>query len=249
MVLAFVRLDNQATAFMGMRSPAFDAHILSSRKFVFGSPFKEAEFRVSCCMNMVLAFYRGPVSDYRFRNTPVLPEGASEEAHALWRQIEDVEKYLDSCTLTESQNALLRLHHAESAILLTGCIQRNESVYERCLPHFRCIISSSELLIEQQKFDFSVDMVSVSALYMVALKCRTNDLRRRAVELMAMTGAEGAWEGPMHVQIAEVILKIEEDGDPVHSVDIYPESASKRAAFYVRQWRDGWYTSRYEISW
>lgn len=59
---------------------------------------------------------------------------------------------------------------------------------------------------------FTMELGIIQPLYFTATKCRTGDLRRRAVAALRTSGREGVWDGPAMALLVERIMAIEEHG-------------------------------------
>lgn len=243
-----MRLDLQAAVFLGWRAPAMDVNILQAKLFLFSTTFKTVEFNLLCLVNKVMRFIRQESDQFRYGEADVLPVGAVKKRHNLLVEMQQLQSSLDCDNFSEEQKALLKIQWASTFIMLTGSVMRDETLYDTCETHFESIFTAAETIMNTKKREFSLDMVLISPLYLVALKCRKTEIRSRALELLQATSLEGAWEGQVNYKIGEIVSDMEQNGALVQSVTIFLEPKGRKASLHI-QTLDDTRLSRREISW
>lgn len=111
---------------------------------------------------------------------------------------------------------MLRLHRLIAYIYLTKGMSLEESVCDTFLPGFEQALGLAEGLCARLNEArnpriFMLDMEIVSPTYLIAVKCRQPQLRRRAISLLrTMHRREGFFDSDLAAAIAERVISIEE---------------------------------------
>jgi hypothetical protein len=82
---------------------------------------------------------------------------------------------------------------------------------------FETMVEHAEMLLQlecgQKQSSFTFDMEIILPLYIVAVKYRHGDLRRRAIlALRSQQRQEGVWNSHLAARVAEYLMRLEEQG-------------------------------------
>ncbi|KFA81390.1 hypothetical protein S40288_08387 [Stachybotrys chartarum IBT 40288] len=123
---------------------------------------------------------------------------------------------------------ILRAYHTMGGIILeTSLSPKREIAFNAFTSEFASIISQSEDVLrlagclDPQPLQpqicgldpaFSIECGGLPLMYYTSLKCRSPQLRRKAISLLSRTKhTEGLWTGPVLSQIATEIMQLEEE--------------------------------------
>lgn len=128
------------------------------------------------------------------------------------------------------QCAVIWISYLVTFIILSTCIEPDESSYDEYITQFKEIINHarSVLLTDGEKTRnagrrLSLEMSVVYPLSITAFKCRDSTVRRHAISLLHISGQEGVWNGKMLATMAEHVVEYEES----HAyVDVGSEGSS-----------------------
>ncbi|KFA69087.1 hypothetical protein S40285_08232 [Stachybotrys chlorohalonatus IBT 40285] len=139
---------------------------------------------------------------------------------------------------------ILRGYHTMGGIVLeTSLSPKREVAFNAFTSEFASIISQSEDLLrlagclDPQPFQpricgldpaFSIECGGLPLMYYTSLKCRSPQLRRRAISLLSRTKhTEGLWTGPVLSQIATEVMQLEEEECDLKVLEQTTERAKK----------------------
>lgn len=116
--------------------------------------------------------------------------------------------------------ALLMAQTKVSHIMLSGTFFTSESSYDVFLPEFTAIINLAEIVLpylasSHQGGDprFSVDIGVVPGIFLVASRCRFDDVRKRAIEMLFSCDLrEGIWDALAVAHVAKWLRSLELEG-------------------------------------
>lgn len=248
-----------------MRPPALEPDKVASRVFVFDSVYQEADLKLMSITNHMYRFIRGTADDFRYREQAPIPEFAFAEEVAVNAQLRAFyKKYLEPTEKTSKmsvlQIALLRIKYLTAVINMAGCLDPDETIYDRYAAEFAEIVQlAAEILHHRRqkqsvdRADFALEMTVMQPLYVTGTKCRCPVTRRRAISLMlSAPESEGQWDSTGNALVCEQVMLMEEAGiefdltrmgaedllpipqeNLVHAVDIYLEPTQRRASIYL----------------
>ena len=124
---------------------------------------------------------------------------------------------------------LLRLQCLSALIYISSIFSPQETSFDSCQNLFQQIVGSSAHCLGDRsdssahlKLRFRLVSDISQPVFLTAMKCRNPALRRKAVELLRLTGKEGPWDSRVLVAVATRAIEIEEslipdrkDGSPV----------------------------------
>lgn len=122
----------------------------------------------------------------------------------------------------------LMVQYWTAYIWLETPFSHSQYIHDPCLPAFRAILELAEdmhILRPDRRYGYISESEIVQPLFYVGQKCRDGKTRRRAVELLKISGREGVWDGLCSATACEWIILKEEEGVPkgmIGSID--PES-------------------------
>ena len=110
---------------------------------------------------------------------------------------------------------LLQLQHVAVTVMLKSLLERSEMAYDQYKPDFKLMVSLAESLINNSQHGgllvLSLDNGVILPLFMVALKCRYLDIRKRAITLLKQAPErEGICQRDSCVEFAEWKMQMEE---------------------------------------
>ena len=116
-------------------------------------------------------------------------------------------------------------------------ILTSEMGWDAFTARYERIVDLAELVIEPASCGnkttpkFSIDMDTVAPLFAVASRCRHPVIRRKAITLLyAAPRQEGIWNSILAAQIAEQVVRLEEEGlGSIASADDVPQRARLRS--------------------
>ncbi|KAH7170007.1 hypothetical protein EDB81DRAFT_150732 [Dactylonectria macrodidyma] len=180
-----------------------------------------------------------------------LPETMAVKARsrADYRRVEEIASrltqwshhfgdYLATCPPNEASSApavIMKLWHTTARILLTACLNTDETIFDDFFPEFTEIVEKTEHLLSSSSTKFSIDIGVVPLLYYVALKCRHPRVRRQAIKMLIdYPRREAVWDSLGAACVLEEILTVEERGlGEIHSHLDVP-SSSRVCHMYAR---------------
>ncbi|RHZ64932.1 RTA1 domain-containing protein [Aspergillus thermomutatus] len=276
---AYVRMDIQASLYVGIRAPVTVPEEMSPIPYVFDS-FNQAE---SCLMEeyaRVVHFFRNVASFYRHHQPGCVPLEFIAYTHTLQARLElwkSAFGYSYSCQKaqgspqTSARASLLLIQYYIALVTASTSVYAEQTLYDRFLYAFKRI-----LLLAKSSNAFQVSAAATSLvgvpmemgviypLYFVATKCRDSIVRQEAIDLLSSAPyPDVVWEAPILALVSQRAKEIEEiglDGDQpipefkrIHSLglDIDPESRQVRVEFRRRSnGMDGeWDEWRESLSW
>lgn len=134
---------------------------------------------------------------------------------------------------------LLRLYHTMTTVMAaTSPRGTDEMIYDSYVSDFELLLKQAVDLLnittveierpsltpgyQTPEIPFTVDMGFIPPLYYAALKCRSQSLRRMAIDqLLLVPDREGVWEGTLVARIARRVMEMEE-GDVYEYPHIIP---------------------------
>ena len=143
-------------------------------------------------------------------------------AQSLFEKIADGENERE-----KAGAALLMAQTKVSHIMLSGTFFTSESSYDVFLPEFTAIVNLAETILPylvslHQDSDprFSVDIGIVPGIFLVASRCRFDDVRKRAIEMLfSYDLREGIWDALAVAHVARWLRSLEleglVEGDPI----------------------------------
>ncbi|PMD35948.1 hypothetical protein L207DRAFT_569350 [Hyaloscypha variabilis F] len=143
-------------------------------------------------------------------------------AQSLFEKIADGENERE-----KAGAALLMAQTKVSHIMLSGTFFTSESSYDVFLPEFTAIVNLAETILPylvslHQDSDprFSVDIGIVPGIFLVASRCRFDDVRKRAIEMLFSCDLrEGIWDALAVAHVARWLRSLEleglVEGDPI----------------------------------
>jgi hypothetical protein len=187
---------------------------------------------------------------------PLLPNLSALRTHVV-RLLEDwtsafnnsPQPHIDPKSITVK---VLQIQHIAATIHISTLFYRDQLAFDAFTAEFSKIITLATAVIETIPRDdgistFSFDIGIIQPLYFTACKCRHPVLRRRAIDILARSGMEGAWDGRAMAAAAKWVVKMEEggtkndEGSKIESDDDFvPEERRLREiAIGMFEWRQG----------
>lgn len=116
--------------------------------------------------------------------------------------------------------ALLMAQTKISHIMLSGTFFTTETAYDVFLPEFTAIVNHAETIISYltstyrgSEPRFSVDIGIVAGIFLVASRCRFDDVRKRAIEMLFSCNLrEGIWDALAVAHVAKWLRSVELEG-------------------------------------
>jgi hypothetical protein len=115
---------------------------------------------------------------------------------------------------------VLHIHYIVSKMWLRRCTSSNEMETDDDIPDYEVAVRLAELLQSEAgtrekrsayPSTFLFDMEVVSPIYLVAVKCRSPSIRRRAIAVLKSScRQEGLWDSNVVAAIAERVMELEE---------------------------------------
>ena len=141
---------------------------------------------------------------------------------------------------------VLDIHRIVCLSWLVNCTSRAESASDAFIPEYETAVSLAEMMQDtagtrEQRSTFPstflFDMEVVSPLYLIGIKCRHPQIRRRAIaHLRSSVRREGLWDSNMAAAIAERTMLIEEAGlSTLDGTELPEESARVHNAYIFSQ--------------
>ncbi|KAH8801769.1 hypothetical protein F5884DRAFT_741107 [Xylogone sp. PMI_703] len=237
LILAYLRLDMQATTFDDARLPAlsFISHNegLEQAESITPYDFKSlshAQTVLDKLQHRVLTFL---ASNVRYKNTAAeeLPEPVSQELQALKEHMRLWQVAFDSVLertptdlQTSCKNSVLVLGIRVNIINIMIASSYPSSIEQTggLDGYFRDILSESDMLVSMQLAhgqlhlrSWSSESSIVMPLFLIVLKCSDSQLRSRALALLAkLSRREGLMDGDMMASIAKSLLAVKVNGEP-----------------------------------
>ena len=116
--------------------------------------------------------------------------------------------------------ALLMAQTKISHIMLSGTFFKTETAYDIFLPEFTAILDLAEKLLPylmstRQSVEprFSVDIGVVPGVFLVASRCRFDEVRKRAIDMLfSCQLREGIWDALAVAHVAKWLRSLEREG-------------------------------------
>jgi hypothetical protein len=116
--------------------------------------------------------------------------------------------------------AMLLLQTHINHIMLSGTFFKTETAYDVFLPEFTAIVTLAEKILpyltsSHQGVEprFSVDIGIVPAIFLVASRCRFDDVRKRAIDMLFSCNLrEGIWDALAVAHVAKWLRYLEREG-------------------------------------
>lgn len=266
---AFVRLDVQASLYLGMRLPGM---VMAQSSFDMPTQFANISEARDCLdreTNRLYCFLRSTADDYRYRTPDAIPVTAIAEVHGFSERSHKWRKSFTAllnrpgmkmnCREQQGINVLL-IQQKVNTVTIATCLYAEETIFDEFDAVFDEIVTLAGYVlhrvssVDSEIFTFCLDTGIVPPLYFTAMKCRCPCIRQRAISLLySMPCQEGVWNGVVMAKIAERLKAIEEDVliEPssksdrvpefwrVHSADIDIDLEQQRAKVMFRQRLNG----------
>ena len=222
----------------------------------------EARIENTSLLNSTLRFVQRMVYGY-FRDpfTALAAQRNLERKLENWSvAFEAFIKDSDSSTSNLRGTCLLRTHHLMAKTFIAAAETRLESAFDHQLSNFTVIVTSIEAILlsnvhgeSSDSSSFSLDLGIIPPLFYTAIKCRSPDIRRRAIALLRRAPRQdGLWDAIESAKAAELAMDFEEQqvagGMPyhatipewarVHDIDIHgrdPSDPSKQLV--ILRWK------------
>lgn len=155
LVQAYVRLDIQASTYMGDRIPLITLPNDVPLPSIFTS-LREAESFLRTIQNKLFHFVKSKGNVYRYSEPGHIPLEVLGVAKDLQEQLEQWKTaFLSSLKLIRSLHdpktvgsiSLLQIHHLTSTILAANCLYSEETIYDQYDSEFTSIVNLSEKLL------------------------------------------------------------------------------------------------------
>ncbi|KAI9846320.1 MAG: hypothetical protein M1837_004173 [Sclerophora amabilis] len=239
----FARLDIQASSFSGELSPQIELcpeRELSSILRIpdsFSTLDQARDFFCSL-MGWAYDYLRSTAGHFKYRPIDLIPSMVIAERNDLEDQlhqwattfskfIKDTGNEMQAKSLRGS--ILLKTLSKTMFIMMSTCLQADETAYDRQDALFAEITSLAESLVDVsetrgRKISFSTELGIIQPLYFTATKCRDPSTRRQAMALLSKsTCREGVWDGLAMGKIAEHVVAVEEADLEVRESGDVPE--------------------------
>ncbi|EFY91558.1 C6 finger domain protein [Metarhizium acridum CQMa 102] len=231
LALAFIRLDLQASVFLGLQSRLIASNSTETADLSLKQVVQDPESELANLMGSVFTFLRIKADNYRYRVPGSIPLDLLLEAKLLEDKLHQFRKqYLTPGTtsnrdwLSPAGEAHLRIKCLTGIILVATSLYSEEAIYDQFTCDFLAIVdSASEILSQVPKspisdggsprhhVKFTLDMAVIHPLYITASKCRSSLIRRRAIKLLHLAPSlEGSWDAMAYAKIAERLMQLEE---------------------------------------
>jgi hypothetical protein len=223
---AFLRLDLQASTYLGRRAPALAEKEAASAMPARFSSLNQSKDVLDSLTRQLYSLIRTIVEPYRYNKDEDIPlEAVAQIAHLkhlldVWD--ERFEIYLSRSASRFSRQELLvinvlLINHKMSAIQAGTCAHREASIFDQFDTKFDEIVTLAATIIwahnsaSSHVLNFSLDAGVIFPTYWTAINCREPWIRQRAMSLLrSVTFQEGVWDAAAHVRIAEVAIAREQ---------------------------------------
>jgi hypothetical protein len=116
--------------------------------------------------------------------------------------------------------ALLIAQTKVNTIMLAGTFFTTETAYDVFLPEFRAIVTLSDTILpyvlssyEGREPRFSIDIGIVAGLFLVGSRCRFDEVRTRAIDMLFSSNyREGIWDALAVAHVARWLRGLEREG-------------------------------------
>lgn len=116
--------------------------------------------------------------------------------------------------------ALLLAQTKISHIMLSGTFFKTETAYDIFLPEFTAILDLAEKILpflisthRSVEPRFSIDIGVVPGIFLVASRCRFDDVRKRAIDMLfSCQLREGIWDALAVAHVAKWLRSLEREG-------------------------------------
>lgn len=122
---------------------------------------------------------------------------------------------------TQPPLPVLQIQHKIGLIWVSKALQSSETTFDSFYKDFEDIVILAETAITEfekndiskKRSDYSFKTQYITPLYVVAIKCRNPNLRRRGLELVKRAPKrKGFWSTDMVTRVAERVIELEERG-------------------------------------
>lgn len=222
-LLAYARLDLQASVFNASRVPTFDSERLALCNTGFGSEL--ADKHLTSLSHRILSFVRSkaPSLQDNYKETEAAGH-IQAEVQTLEGKLRDFRRNFLSAELPGKTEAaaltpaarITWLKYLTVRIMLGRCGHAEETAYDRFTSEFAAIVLIADQTVNEQdalqKNASSVDMSIVPPVYLAAQKCRSPSIRRHAVHVLSMIKCiEGVWDVSLCIGYAKRFMQLEEE--------------------------------------
>jgi hypothetical protein len=270
----FSLLDLEASIYQGIRKP-----YLYRADIEFGDNGSQLEHGLQrleslykmfrTLMSELLIFQRTLADEYRYRTVGNVPLEVFAQQQALcskYLEWEHKANHLRNQCVTDTGSdelsvkrraLLLGVHYSLLLTIALCCLNAEETAFDNQFERFDNIVRcATELLkhharanVSAQESSLSLGTWIIPALYWTVKKCRSGQLRRRAVELLRRCPREGVWIAEIQARVAERVIEIEEafvstreasgsnselsdwesipEAFRIHSVDVTPDKENR----------------------
>jgi len=155
LIQAYVRLDIQASTYMGDRTPMITLPNEMSLPSIFSS-LREAEAFLRAVQNKLFHFVKSKANVYRYSEPGHIPLEVLGAIKDLKKRLQRWKTtFLSSLKLVRSLHDyktvgsinLLQIHHLTSTILAANCLYSEETIYDQYDAEFTSIVNLSERLL------------------------------------------------------------------------------------------------------
>ena len=226
LVRAFLRLDMQASSYLGMRAPAIAGKhtedVVPPRLY----SIYQAKDVLDSLTGQLCSLIRTTIEEYRFRKDRDIPVDVVakvanvKDSLDIWNK--RFEKYLDRPSSKFSRQEqlainILLINHRVSMIEAATCTHAEQAIFDQFDAEFDEVVTLAAVIIRARDtvapraLEFSLDMGVIYPLYWTAVKCREPWTRQRAMTLLRSTTLqEGVWNAAAQASIAEVAIAREQ---------------------------------------
>ncbi|KAL4756676.1 Zn(II)2Cys6 transcription factor domain-containing protein [Aspergillus foveolatus] len=228
---AYMKMDMQATLYIGMRAPAASISRPPPIPYIFET-LHDAETSLMHEHAQILHFGRRPAKRYRYHEPGHIPleliarTRTFQHRLAVWKSAftysYSCQKALGSSPRVSAAASLLLIQYYVACIMASTCLYAEETLYDQFLAQFRRIIDLAKACTEHFETAFCtrsssigvpVSMGVIYPLYFVATKCRDSRVRQEAIEVLSsIPYPDGVWEGRILEVIAQRAKVVEELG-------------------------------------
>ncbi|KAL4733184.1 hypothetical protein BDV11DRAFT_200538 [Aspergillus similis] len=228
---AYMKLDMQATLYIGMRAPTASISRPPPLPYIFDT-LHDAETSLMHEHAQILHFARRPAKRYRYHEPGHVPLELIARTHtfqhrlAAWKSAftysYSCQKALGSSPQVSAIASLLLIQYYVARIMASTCLYAEETIYDQFLAQFRRIIALAKACTEHYEtrstsrpssIGVPVSMGVIYPLYFVATKCRDSPVRQEAIEVLSsIPYPDGFWEGRIFEVIAQRAKVVEEFG-------------------------------------
>ncbi|KAJ3497693.1 hypothetical protein NLG97_g1695 [Lecanicillium saksenae] len=236
LLLAFAKLDIQASMFLGNRLLKTDMLALSRISLGSTGQNPTTDRDITHLLGKVFCFLRANPGIFRGLTDRELADLACQELGALERDLEyfrsshgvvGVPRAAEATMLPQAQQTLWITCLVLEIILLSCSWRMSEMMYDEFLAHFEAITTMAEAIMSgagrysDGYKDFRLDAALLYPLYMTAQLCRHPGIRRRLLRLMdEVSFDEGVWDGSSGKNYIQALMRLEEEGLEFEASDL-----------------------------